>query len=162
VTAYNQSGGTDQARDISVLPDGRLAIVGNTVPGGAGNGANGFVMVLSADGAPDTSVTPGGVFQFELGGPSDTFMGSTLVAGGTKVVAAGYCGAAAVAGTTNGDNAVTARVDLTAGGGRAMPAHPAVRVPPAPWEPVARPARPVRAEQPDHAAPPPTSASRVG
>lgn len=42
VTAYNQSGGTDQARDISVLPDGRLAIVGNTVPGGAGNGANGF------------------------------------------------------------------------------------------------------------------------
>lgn len=109
VTAYNQSGGTDQARDISVLPDGRLAIVGNTVPGGAGNGANGFVMVLSANGAPDTSVTPGGGFQFELGGPSDSFMGSghaVISVGTNSLPAAGSISAQPAEVQRGGDLAV--------------------------------------------------------
>jgi hypothetical protein len=38
------------------------------------------------------------------------------VSNGTKLVAAGYCGAAAVVGATNGENAVSVRVDLTGGG----------------------------------------------
>jgi uncharacterized delta-60 repeat protein len=66
----------DNSRNLLVLPDRRIVLVG----GGRLTSANvdGVVAVLTPDGAPDTSVGPDGWKRFDLGGPADFFWGVSL------------------------------------------------------------------------------------
>ena len=66
----------DNSRNLLVLPDRRIVLVG----GGRLTSANvdGIVAVLTPDGAPDTTVGPDGWKRFDLGGPADFFWGVSL------------------------------------------------------------------------------------
>jgi uncharacterized delta-60 repeat protein len=66
----------DNSRKLAVLPDGRILLVG----GGRLTSADvdGVVMVLTRDGAPDTSFSSSGFRTFDLGGPADFFWGLAL------------------------------------------------------------------------------------
>jgi uncharacterized delta-60 repeat protein len=68
----------DNSRNLLVLPDRRVVLVG----GGRLTSANvdGAVAVLTADGAPDTTFGPDGYQLFDLGGPADFFWGVALSA----------------------------------------------------------------------------------
>jgi uncharacterized delta-60 repeat protein len=66
----------DNSRNLLVLPDRRVVLVG----GGRLTSANvdGIVTFLTPDGAPDTSVGPDGWKRFDLGGPADFFWAAAL------------------------------------------------------------------------------------
>jgi uncharacterized delta-60 repeat protein len=103
---YDLVGENDRCRALSALPDGRIFIVGSVETSAAVLDAAAFL--LERDGAFDTSFGGDGMINLQLGGPGDAFFGSTVVANGTKAVAAGYLGAASAAD----DDAVLARFDL--------------------------------------------------
>jgi uncharacterized delta-60 repeat protein len=113
---YNRVNGADRARDLSVLPDGRLVAAGSTA-NADNTDVDGLILVVKADGSAVENV-----FQKDLGGIADSYFGSTTVANGTKVVGAGYRGGA----TADLDESVLTRVDLPpAVAGPAGPAGPA-------------------------------------
>jgi uncharacterized delta-60 repeat protein len=106
VARYNLADQEDRGRDLVVLPDGRILIAGGSRATAANLDA--LLLLLTPDGTPDPSFGDDGHLLVELGGPSDHFFGTTLVANATKVVATGYRGAAAAAG----DESAAARVAL--------------------------------------------------
>jgi len=90
--AYDRAGGQDRFRELTMLPDGRLVGVGvssSTPLPAANEQVDGLMSIVKPDGTFDTSVGTGGIFAFDLGGNSDTLLGSAVVGNGTKVVAAG-------------------------------------------------------------------------
>ena len=96
----------DEARELRVLPDGRILIVG----GGrrSSSDLDGLAMMLSADGAPDESFAPRGLRTFDLGGPSDSFWGLALSKDASTAAIAGFkgVGAAAPSASDNDDVAL--------------------------------------------------------
>lgn len=121
LTTYNRVNGADRGRDLTVLGDGRIVVAGSSATADTTPILDGLVLVVNPNGSLDTSVGAGGAFIVDLGGLNDSFFGSTTVANGTKVVAAGYRGGAA----TTDDEAALVRVDLP----------PAVAGPPGPAGP---------------------------
>ena len=122
VLAYDRAGMglEDRGRDLVVLSDDSWIIAGSSVASAvvtppstaAAAQLDATAYKLLPDGGFDTSFDGDGVLPLHLGGPQDAFFGSTVLANGT-VVLAGYCG---LTPTTN-DQAVLARLDLTASTG---------------------------------------------
>ena len=99
-------GFADDSRKLGVLSDGRILLVGG---GGLGSsGADGLAMLLTADGAPDTSFAPGGFRTFDLGGPADFFWDLALSRDASTAVIVGFegVGSAPASATDNDDAAL--------------------------------------------------------
>ncbi|WP_084284832.1 hypothetical protein [Solirubrobacter soli] len=99
---YNRVNGADRARDLTSLPDGRLVASGSTA-NADNTDVDGLILVVDANGKAVQQA-----LRQDLGGTADSYFGSTTVANGTKVVAAGYRGAA----NGNDDEAALTRADL--------------------------------------------------
>ncbi len=99
---WDRVGGADRGRSLTSLPDGRLVAAGSTATATAPD-LDGLILVVNPDGKSVNQA-----MQVNLGGINDAFFGVTTVSNGTKVVAAGYRGAA----TPDGDEAALVRADL--------------------------------------------------
>ena len=122
-TVYDRAGLEDRGRDLVVLPDDRVVVVGSTAPSAVGTAAqlNALVYMLRPNGTPDASFGSDGAISVHLGGPSDALFGSALMPGGRKVVAAGYRGAL----PNSGDEAALIRIHLGRDAGKPVgPAGP--------------------------------------
>lgn len=86
----------DRGRNIAVLPDNRLFVVGSATTS-TGNG-DALVMLLSADGSVDTSFSTDGKDTRDHGRTDDAFYGAAASA--THLVAVGYSAGAAAGGQT--------------------------------------------------------------
>ena len=106
---YDGQGAADRARDLTLIPDGRIFLAGatETLVTGVGAATNALAVVLKPNGTLDTSFGKGGVLQVDPGGTADWFYGTTLLPSG-KVVAVGYKGGV----PTSGDDASIARFDV--------------------------------------------------
>jgi uncharacterized delta-60 repeat protein len=102
-------GQADRGRDLTMLPDGRVVLVGatETLIAGGTLATNALAIVLKPDGTPDTAFGNGGVLQVDPGGTADWYYGSTLLSSG-KVAVAGYKGGV----PSTGDDAAIARFDV--------------------------------------------------
>jgi uncharacterized delta-60 repeat protein len=98
----------DRARNVAVLPDGRILAVGS----GKRTAANidAMMVLLTRDGAPDTGFGERGILISDLGGPADAWYGVALTADKKQVIVAGYKGTDANSG--GNDDAVIAVVTL--------------------------------------------------
>jgi uncharacterized delta-60 repeat protein len=70
-------GFADNSRNLVVLPDRRILLVGGGRPVDTAN-VDGFIGLLLPDGQPDTSFGPKGWKTIDLGGPSDFLWGVAL------------------------------------------------------------------------------------
>jgi uncharacterized delta-60 repeat protein len=98
----------DRARNVIVLPDGRILAVGSGKADPVN--VNGMVVSLTKDGAVDTTVGQGGNIITDLGGPNDAWYGVAVSADNKWLYLAGYKGV-----DPNGagnDDAVFARAAL--------------------------------------------------
>lgn len=109
VATFDRAGGQDRIRDVSALPDGRIAGFGSAATDATNANVNGNVFVVDRKGVPDTSVGPGGGVMVDLGGPGDTLWASTSVGDGFELVGAGFLGGA----TGPLDEAALARFDFS-------------------------------------------------
>jgi uncharacterized delta-60 repeat protein len=98
----------DRARNVLVLPDGRILAAGS----GKRTAANvdAMLVMLSRDGAPVTTFGENGILISDLGGPADAWYGLALSADKKQVIVAGYKGTDANSG--GNDDAVIAYVTL--------------------------------------------------
>lgn len=96
-TRLDAAGFNDNGRNMTVLPDGRLLLIG----GGrvAADNAQAMVAVLDANGIPDESFAPRGTQLFDLGGAGDFFWGVAVAPDASNVVAVGIKGVPAPAGS---------------------------------------------------------------
>lgn len=103
VTKIDLAGQDDRGRDLVVFPDGRALLVGSgkRTP----TELDAMAVMLTRDGALDTSFDGDGILEVDLGGPNDAFFGATEV-GPRSAFLAGYEGAA----SPSGDDAAVARV----------------------------------------------------
>lgn len=98
---YN--GFNDQARDVIVLPDGRILLSGGARPTSAN--VDGAIGILTANGLPDTSWAPNGVRLYDLGGANDFIWDVALAPSKDYVAAIGIKGIA-TGGAGNDDTAL--------------------------------------------------------
>ena len=98
----------DRARNVLVLPDGRIIAAGS----GKKTAANVDAMLIMAtkDGQLDKTFGDGGILISDLGGPADSWYGLTLTADKKHIVVAGYKGTDATSG--GNDDTVIARLTL--------------------------------------------------
>ncbi len=98
----------DRARNVLVLPDGRIMAAGSGKK--TATNVDGMIVLLSKDGAPEKSFGADGALISDLGGPADAWYGIALSADKKSVIVAGYKGTDA----TNGgnDDAVLGRITL--------------------------------------------------
>jgi uncharacterized delta-60 repeat protein len=109
VTRYDAGiGQEDRGRDINVLPDDRIVIAGSSSQGAGDLIA--AVYLLRASGKFETTFGVNGALKVDMGGTGDAFFGMSDTTSLTHATVAGY---KAVAGGL-GDEAATARIDLTA------------------------------------------------
>lgn len=102
----------DEARELRVLPDGRILLVGGGRRSAAD--ADGLAMLLSADGTPDESFAPGGLRTFDLGGPADFFWGLALSQDASTAAIAGFKGVGSTpASASNNDDAALLLLPLS-------------------------------------------------
>ncbi|MDY7226618.1 hypothetical protein [Hyalangium rubrum] len=78
----------DRARNMAVLPDGRVFIAGSGTP--ASQNIDALAMLLQRDGARDTTFAPEGYKLYSFGRPDDAFFGAAASADGNWVAAAGH------------------------------------------------------------------------
>lgn len=85
------AGETDNARAVTVLPDGRVVIVG----GGrlAAANSDGMIAMLTPGGLPDTTFGPGGYRLYDLGGTADFFWAAAVAPDGKHFASVGVAGA---------------------------------------------------------------------
>ena len=102
VARLDRAGFADNARDLAVLPDGRVMLVG----GGRGSesDADGMVAVLTANGQPDIAWGTQGRRVYDFGGASDFFWAAALSPDGARVAIVGVRGV--TAGMGNDDSVV--------------------------------------------------------
>lgn len=98
----------DRARNLAVLPDGRLLAVGSGKRDPVN--VNGMVTMLGKDGAVDTTVGQGGNIMSDLGGPNDSWYGVAVSPDKKWLYLVGFKGVA-TDGAGN-DDAVFARAAL--------------------------------------------------
>jgi uncharacterized delta-60 repeat protein len=98
----------DRARNVMVLPDGRILAAGSGKRDATN--INAMLVLLTKDGAQDPSFGENGVVISDLGGPADAWYGLALSADKKSVIVAGYKGTDATSG--GNDDAVVARVLL--------------------------------------------------
>jgi uncharacterized delta-60 repeat protein len=98
----------DRARNVLVLPDGRILAAGSGKR--TASNIDAMLVLLSKDGAPVTSFGENGHVISDLGGPADAWYGITLSADKKYAIVVGYKGTDANSG--GHDDAVVARVIL--------------------------------------------------
>jgi uncharacterized delta-60 repeat protein len=131
LATYNRVNGADRGRDLTVLGDGRIVVVGSTATAAqitppVAADLDGLIWVVNPNGTSDASVGDGGALRVNLGGINDAFFGATTVFNGTKVVAAGYRGGLGTDGAATFDESALVRADLPpAVAGPTGPAGPA-------------------------------------
>lgn len=96
----------DRGRDLTILPDGRILIAGSGKP--SATDMQGMLVLLSRDGAFETSFGTDGHLLVDLGGPTDAFFGVGVGADRKHAVVVGWKGMDPIAG----DDAVVARIAL--------------------------------------------------
>ncbi len=91
IARVDLAGQNDNARSIATLPDNRVLLLGS----GRSTAANGDAMLvmLTADGSPDTTFAPLGRRVYDLGGPGDAFWGAALSPDKKRVAVVGVKGA---------------------------------------------------------------------
>jgi uncharacterized delta-60 repeat protein len=100
----------DRGRNVAVLPDGRILVVGSGSPE-AGK-SDGMVVLLDKDGKPASPFGTDGRVLSDLGGPGDAWFGMTLAEDGKTVLFVGYKGADPAATDGTKDDAAVARIAL--------------------------------------------------
>lgn len=100
----------DRGRNLTVLPDGRILVVGSGSP--SAGLVDAMVVLLDKDGKPVTTFGTDGRVLSDLGGPGDAWYGVTLAPDGKSVMMAGYKGADPKATDGSKDDAVLARIKL--------------------------------------------------
>ena len=108
VTQVDLAGEDDRARNVTVLPNGNILVVGSGKLDA--DNVDALVVMLDLDGAPLTSFGAEGHVLVDLGGSGDAFFGVTLLADASGALLAGYKGADPD-GAEN-DDAYLARVAL--------------------------------------------------
>jgi uncharacterized delta-60 repeat protein len=108
VTRVDLAGEDDRARNMTMLPDGNILVVGSGKLDA--DNIDAMVVMLDPDGAPVESFGDGGHLLVDLGGPADGFFGVSLAADESSVLMAGFKGADPE-GDEN-DDAVLARLAL--------------------------------------------------
>jgi uncharacterized delta-60 repeat protein len=108
LTRIDLAGLDDRARNLLVLPDGRVLGIGVGTPAEAASDA--MVVLLDENGIVVPGFGSGGHVLSDLGGPADAWFGATLAPDGKSVMLVGYKGADP-AGTEN-DDAAIARIKL--------------------------------------------------
>lgn len=81
-------GENDRGRNLAVLPDDRILIVGTATPV-SGNG-DALVAVLNADGTFDTTFDTDGTKTYDFGGTDENLYGLALAPSGNWAAAVGY------------------------------------------------------------------------
>jgi uncharacterized delta-60 repeat protein len=108
VTRIDIASEDDRARNVMVLPDGRIVAAGSGKRDALDVQA--MVAVFTKDGARDTTFGENGVVISDLGGPNDSWYGLALSADKKYIYVAGYKGIAT--GGAGNDDAVVARFKL--------------------------------------------------
>ena len=103
------AGDADRGRNVAVLPDGRILIVGSGSPQAGASDA--MVVLLDKDGKPGSKFGTDGRVLSDLGGPGDAWFGLTQAEDGKSVTVVGYKGANPEA-TDVKDDAAVARIAL--------------------------------------------------
>ena len=98
----------DRARNVTVLPDGRIMATGSGKKTAANIDA--LIVLLSKDGAPEKSFGADGALISDLGGPADAWYGIAVSADKKSVIVAGYKGTDAASG--GNDDAVLGRITV--------------------------------------------------
>jgi len=98
----------DRARNVTVLPDGRILAVGS----GKRDAANidAMIVLLNKDGAIVTEFGEAGHLISDLGGPADAWYGVTVSADKKSVIIAGFKGLDA--NSSGNEDSVVARILL--------------------------------------------------
>jgi uncharacterized delta-60 repeat protein len=109
VTRVDVAGDADRGRNLTVLPDGRILIVGSGSPQAGASDA--MVVLLDKDGKPASKFGTDGRVLSDLGGPGDAWFGLTPTGDGKSIVVVGYKGANPEA-TDVKDDAAVARIAL--------------------------------------------------
>lgn len=92
---FDVAGDDDRGRDMVVLPDQRVLMVGSGKP--TGTNIDALALILTVDGALDTTFSTDGYELFDLGRPEEAFFGASVAPDGKSAAAAGY-----VSGQVNG------------------------------------------------------------
>jgi uncharacterized delta-60 repeat protein len=108
ITRIDVDGDDDRGRDLAVLPDGRVLVVGSGKP--TATNLNAMMVLLGRDGARVRSFGTNGVLLTDLGGPNDSWYGVALAPDRSRALVVGYRGAD-TAGLAN-DSGVVARLVL--------------------------------------------------
>ncbi len=103
-------GDNDRGRNMVVLPDDRVMMVGSATP--AAQNINAMVLMLQADGQRDTSFSADGYKLYDFGRPDEAFFGAAVSPAGDRVAAAGY-----VAGGGDDDDALLFLLPIGGGSG---------------------------------------------
>jgi uncharacterized delta-60 repeat protein len=94
------AGFSDNSRSLTVLPDGRIALVGG---GRATSGdVDGMVAILTPNGQPDTAFAPFGWKLYDLGGVSDFLWGVAVAPSGKYMALSGIKSNGSGAGNDDG------------------------------------------------------------
>ena len=99
----------DRARNVAVLPDGKILAVGS----GKRNATNvdAMMVLLDKDGALDSSFGEAGILISDLGGPGDSWYGVSVSPDKKSVLVVGFKGTDATTG--GNDDGVAARLTLS-------------------------------------------------
>jgi len=103
-------GDNDRGRNMVVLPDDRVFMVGSGTP--AAQNIDAMALMLTPNGARDTSFSADGYKLFGFGRPDEAFFGAAVSPNGDRVAAAGY-----VAGGGQDDDALLLVLPIGGGSG---------------------------------------------
>ena len=110
LTRVDIAGDADRGRNVAVLPDGRILIVGSGSPQAGASDA--MVVLLDKDGKPTSRFGTDGRVLSDLGGPGDAWFGLTQAGDGKSLTFVGYKGANPEATDGSKDDAAVGRIAL--------------------------------------------------
>jgi uncharacterized delta-60 repeat protein len=109
VVQFDVAGENERGRNLLVLPDDRVVVVGLTTPVAPNTDA--LVVLLSANGALEPSFNGTGWRSYDFGGADEQFYGVALAPSGNWVAAVGYSGN----GVDGDEDAILLVLPLTGG-----------------------------------------------